>query len=544
MEREEVEREPDQDGEPAGSDTDEEDELTAEDLEILRREAEDARREVEDARVHLESTVCGDEQVEAIGERSDTTESEAAAVAAAAHDIPAATAEMQALGEAAREAEEEAARQEAARQEAWDAATVILEECLTPALEKIELRDEALTEARSMLEVLLAPAMEMEAAAIALAIETARAERAAARAAAKATAEEAARQRRINPPPEDYPGGMKPPDSITTNELPVLAASPTRKLDVDAQASATENLHEEVRLRAGRSLSWGAPRQGRPDEAVYGWAVSTPINDLVEQERQWLKICSRQMTSSVTDRLHSNKREFGTKLPDAVQAHGSMPSGCATGSSSRPFLAPYKQADVVRAHCRKIQQKEEELRNMTKRLGALSSGMPFLEQQIHAGSRVMGQYDQSAREIKILQSVIQVREAELRRLGATNPVVPAPAVVAFGKDHAERMLESARFSLHQQIAASTRSLARAQQQVSHLACSLRSKDVVVRSGKKLDVETERDAFASKYCERPHSALREMSRLTHVQAEALALSKRLSTLEARQRVGLLAVHDDS
>ena len=381
--------------------------------------------------------------------------------------------------------------------------------------------------------MLLTPALNMEAAAIAQALATARAERAAARAAAKAAAEEAARARRIDPPAEDYPHGAKPADCVETGDLPGLGSSPKRQTELDA-------LQREVSLRAGRTLSWGAPRQGKPAEAVYGAAASTPVTDLVEQEKEWLKLCSRQMMASVADRLRSNRNDFEARLPDAAQVAGSMASGCVTGSSSRPFLAPHKQAVFVEAHCRKIQRKEDELRGMRKRLASLASGMPFLREQIHAGSRVMGQYDQSAREIKILESLIHLREQELSRLRSSNPVLPAPAIVALSKDRAEHLAEGARFGLQQQIAASTRSLAQAQQQVSYLACSLRSKDVIVRSGKTIHVETERDAFASKYCERPHSALREMTRLSQVQAEALALSNRVCLLQARQRVGLLAV----
>lgn len=174
---------------------------------------------------------------------------------------------------------------------------------------------------------------------------------------------------------------------------------------------------------------------------------------------------------------------------------------------------------------------------MQKRMATLSSGMPFLEEQIHAGARIMGQYDQSARELRILESLIQVRTNELDRLQSACPVFPGPAIRAMGRDRAQAMTSP--FGVPQLIARASESLARAQHEASYLANSLRAKDVIVRCGKGFHIQTERDPFAAKYCHRPQSALREMTRLSLVQAEAQSIDRRLALLHTRQRVGLLS-----
>ena len=158
-------------------------------------------------------------------------------------------------------------------------------------------------------------------------------------------------------------------------------------------------------------------------------------------------------------------------------------------------------------------------------------------EQIHGGALALGRYDQSMREIKILKSLIQVRSHELERLRSCNPVIPAPAVLAMGRDREQRT--TAVLSVPHQMHLASKSLANLQHEASYLACSLRSQDVIVRSGKGFDIETEKDCFANAYCHRPQSALRKMTQLSLVQAEALSIQRRLDLLHARQQVGLLA-----
>jgi hypothetical protein len=60
------------------------------------------------------------------------------------------------------------------------------------------------------------------------------------------------------------------------------------------------------------------------------------------------------------------------------------------------------------------------------------------------------------------------------------------------------MAVNGRFSLPQQIEQQTRTLARTQEEASVLSLSLRAKDIIVRSGKAMEIETERDAWSLKY----------------------------------------------
>ena len=56
------------------------------------------------------------------------------------------------------------------------------------------------------------------------------------------------------------------------------------------------------------------------------------------------------------------------------------------------------------------------------------------------------------------------------------------------------MAVNGRFSLPQQIEQQTRTLARTQEEAAVLSQSLRAKDIIVRSGKGMEIETERDAW--------------------------------------------------
>jgi hypothetical protein len=56
------------------------------------------------------------------------------------------------------------------------------------------------------------------------------------------------------------------------------------------------------------------------------------------------------------------------------------------------------------------------------------------------------------------------------------------------------MAVNGRFSLPQQIEQQTRTLARTQEEAAVLSQSLRAKDIIVRSGKGMEIETEPDAW--------------------------------------------------
>ena len=353
----------------------------------------------------------------------------------------------------------------------------------------------------------------------------------------RSAAAEAARQRRLNPPPADYPCAAKPPDSIPTVHL-VTLASPARE-----GVATKERMEKMVNQRSGRSLSWGAPRHGTCNEATYGSSTSIPIDELVAQEQTWMRECSRQIAAGVGDRLPSNLPAFATRLPEPARLPGALPAGCRVGGLSRPFVAPVHKAHVVSEQERAIKQKEAEICAMQQKLQTLSSGMRFLEMQIHASARSMGRYDETAREMKILASLIKVRSQELDHLRDGNFVVAPPAVTAWGRDHAQRM--AGPFSLPKQMERAGQSLARVRQEVSCLAGSLKHKDILVYSDVHSDafsMQTERDPFASKSCmllHRPHSAMREMATLEQSLDEARNIRSRLHSLHSRQRVGLLA-----
>jgi len=465
---------------PEDAGSGDEDVVTEEELEVLRKEAEEARQELE--RVREESA-------------AEAAAEEAAAVEAAA---------------AAAEAAEAAAAAEA---EAAEAAGEVLEACLAPALAKEALRGEARVAARAMLAVILSPALRQEAQDIAAARAKAQAEADAAAAAAKAAAEAAARQRRVDPPPDLYPEGVRPPDSVPTRELGALGASSMRPDEV-------ERVAHQAALRANRSLAWGAPRQALPDEAVYGPAAASPVESLIAAEQAWLKSCHVQMDSGLADRLASNRADFAPRLPEIPLRRGAAPAGCAVGSA-RPYLAAaLHPARAVDAQAQNIRAKEAEVQRLEKRQDVLQSSLPFIQQQIHAGARVMGRYDQGERELREVKRLLQKKRGQLLVLRSSNPVIAAPAVVALGRDRAEQM--AAKFSLPHQIERHTRALARTQEEASMLAWSLRAKDIIVRSGKAFEIETERDAWAQAHCLRPQSALREMSRLSVVQVNATAL----------------------
>ena len=299
-----------------------------EELEELRREAEEARQNLERVRLELAAEAAAEE----------------AAMAAAA--------------------------------ESASTAREVLEVCLAPALAREVLRSQARVAARAMLAVLLEPALRQEAQDVAAARARAQAEADAAASAAKAAAEAETRQRRIDPPLECYPRGARPPDCVPTRELGELGASPKRPSEV-------ERLAHQIALRADRSLSWGAPRQAPPDEAVYGPAVASPVESLIAAEQAWLKSCHAQMDSGLADRLASNRADFAPRLPEIPLRHGALPAGCAVGSA-RPFLATSFDSNAVNAQAQKIRAKEAEVQRLEKRQTVLQSVLPFVEQQIHA----------------------------------------------------------------------------------------------------------------------------------------------------------------
>ena len=84
-------------------------------------------------------------------------------------------------------------------------------------------------------------------------------------------------------------------------------------------------------------------------------------------------------------------------------------------------------------------------------------------EQIHGGALALGRYDQSMREIKILKSLIQVRSHELKRLRSCNPVIPAPAVLAMGRDREQRT--TAVLSVPHQMHLACKSLANLQHEI-------------------------------------------------------------------------------
>jgi len=318
-----------EDAEAGGSGEEGEEEVTEEDLEELMREAEEARQDLNRMRLERAAEAAAEED---------------AALAAAA--------------------------------ESASAAREVLEVCLAPALAREVLRSQARVAARAMLAVLLEPALRQEAQDVAAARARAQVEAEAAAAAAKAEAEAEARQRRIDPPLECYPRGARPPDCVPTRELGELGASPKRPSEV-------ERVAHQIAWRADRSLSWGAPRQAPPDEAVYGPAVASPVESLIAAEQAWLKSCHAQMDSGLADRLASNRADFAPRLPEIPLRHGALPAGCAVGSA-RPFLATPFDSNAVNAQAQKIRAKEAEVQRLEKRQAVLQSVLPFVEKQIHA----------------------------------------------------------------------------------------------------------------------------------------------------------------
>jgi hypothetical protein len=236
-----------------------------EEIEALRREHIEALEELEIARLQL----------------SEGNLAQAAA-AAAADAAAAAAADAAAL-----------------RKEATEEAGELLGICLAPALEaeardiaRAELRVESLAAAQAMLETFLHPVLAREAAAILSTFAKCRLLVAEALNITTQLAQDVARQRRINPPPQAYPQGVKPCDSIPSSSLEgdeatlsSLAVSPNRH-----DSAEFSEIKKQVDLRATRSLAWGAPSEEcQPNETVYGSAAAVALEHLISQEREWLK---------------------------------------------------------------------------------------------------------------------------------------------------------------------------------------------------------------------------------------------------------------